>query len=277
MSQRKPRTWPTRERLFVAAVATALFVLPVAAQEQGDVSGVWVLDSGNVAGEVYGELRVVRKDSEAVRISMIDYGTAWIDGAFRGVLRVMPWTFRFDAWGPRRGAATSSQPKAMARRVGSSIVLCKLTERGNGDFVSLWTPSEDGRALIQRASARSCAESVAVKGVADAGLRFVRASTADDSPSSQGALLERLRSVVPVVGEITVRASADLSTLIVGCPTTDCRIVEFHSGIQTGARQLPRGTTATLVFGVEPRPGAGGVQELRDDRDLRSPRLKPST
>ena len=62
-------------------------------------------------------------------------------------------------------------------------------------------------------------------------------------------MLEPMRSVLPAVAEIVVRASPDLSALIVSSPAFDCWILTFHSGIQVGVRTLPRGEHATLSAG----------------------------
>lgn len=71
--------------------------MPVAA-------GLWGLDLEHEQNrDVYGEIRVARETEDSVYVSMVDYGAAWVDGAFRTVLRVIPWTFRVGRWRPRRG------------------------------------------------------------------------------------------------------------------------------------------------------------------------------
>jgi hypothetical protein len=85
------------------------------------------------------------------------------------------------------------------------------------------------------------------------GLRFVRALSADDSALLLYAVLARLRSVVPTVSEVRVSVSTDLSNLIIQCPVTDCRIVEFQSGRQTGTSALKRGTSVAMALDVEIR------------------------
>jgi hypothetical protein len=203
-----------------------LGVLPLLASTQAptDFSGVWVLDSSPTDTRAYGEIRVVRQSPEAVRVTMIDEGTAWIDGRFRDVVRIMPWTFSWNEWAPRRGGPYSSQPRARARWAASSLVLEKSTDRGAGDLVRHWRLDSRDESLIERV------------GSIDA--RFTRLSD---------------HAAVPQRAGISVQVSADLSTVRISCPAIECRVVEFFSGRSTGAAALPPGTERTYPVDAELR------------------------
>jgi hypothetical protein len=239
-----------------AALVAMLVISPcmAAAQTEPALSGVWVLDStGEATGDAYGEVRIVRQGDDGLRLSMIDYGTAWVGGAFRNVVRVMPWTFRYDSWGPRRGGSTSSQPRTKARWNGGTLVLGKLTERGTGDFVWLWNLSEDARRLTQRQGAASWSEVTHETVVQGESLSFLRASHEDAATSSLPSLMDRLRAVLPAAGEILVRVNIDEASVTVSCPAHDCKIVQFQFGRQTGARALRRGEPLALSIDAEIR------------------------
>lgn len=230
---------------YVAGIACVLITLPAvaAAQVPGPFAGVWVLDSEEEASNVYAEVRVVRQADNELRLSMVDYGTAWIGGEFRTVVRIMPWTFRVDAWGPRRGAETSTQPKTRVRISATHLVLGKLTERGNGDFVWVWRLSDDRGQLTHWESRKSWADEPGDGPMRGDGLKFVRASSRDASPKP----IEVART------DIMIRVSPDASSLLASCPAANCRLVEFHSGRQTGTRVLPKGEWITLSLDAEIR------------------------
>ena len=205
----------------VVALASAMLALPAAAlaQAPGGFSGVWVLDSDRrAAGDVYAEFRIVRQNESELWLTMIDYGTAWISGSFRDVVRIMPWTFRFAAWGPRRGSPASSQPRTRVRWSATNLVLGKLTERGTGDFVWIWSLSDDQMKLTQRDSPRPWTEDLGDDVVQGDGLTFLRASPTHESPTSLGVMAARMRQVLPSVREIAVRVSPDASNLLVSAP-----------------------------------------------------------
>jgi hypothetical protein len=246
----------------MASLAAMVAISPCVAVAQTEpvLSGAWVLDSsGGAAGDTYGELRIVRQNADGLQLMMVDYGTAWLGGTFRAVLRVMPWTFRYDSWAPRRGGRTSSQPRTRARWSGRTLVLGKLTERGTGDFVWSWNISDDGRRLIHRQGATGWSDGAQDAEARGDSVSFRRVPRGSESGPAFGTLVERLRAAVPSAGEIAVRVNPDASGLIVSCPASDCRIVQFQSGAQTGASRLMRGESLPLSLDaevrVEPLPG----------------------
>lgn len=222
----------------IVTLACALSALPAAAMAQAPTmySGVWVVEASDTdARDVYGEVRVVRHVDNELRLSMIDYGTAWIGGAFRGVVRIMPWTFRFDDWGPRRGLPGSSQPRTRARLSGGRLVLAKVTERGNGDFVWVWDLSENQTRLAQWESPRSWGQELGDGPVREGAVLFTRTSPPENSTG------------------IVVRLDIEGAGLLAHCPTSDCRIVQFQSGRQIGVSALPKGQPLAIPLDAEVR------------------------
>jgi len=145
-------------RLVCRTVCAVLVLLPVAvtAQSRPDFTGVWVLDAGRKdARDVYGELRVIQQTGEAVRLTMVDFGSAWIQGSFRGVVRFVPWTFPLGWWAPRRGPEDAQQPLARGRLAGGRLVLAKASAQGNADFVWVWSLAGDGSQFVHQETEQS--------------------------------------------------------------------------------------------------------------------------
>src|SRR5687767_354401 len=110
-------------------------------QTTPNFSGVWLLDmTRKDAREAFAEVRVVDQAAEEVRLTMIDYGAMWVEGAFRGVVRFTPWTYRFGSWGPRRGGPSSTQPITRARWSENDLVLVKSPGESFG-HTWLWRTS----------------------------------------------------------------------------------------------------------------------------------------
>ncbi len=235
-----------------------------------DVRGVWVLDPVHAGpGDVYGELRIVEQPGDAIRLTMVDWGQAWIDGAFRDVVRLTPWTFPLGRWAPRRGAEDGPQPLARARQTGDRLVLAKSTAHGTGDFVWVWRVAHDGCGLLHTETARAWDADFAARPPEGRPLCF-QAALSDDS-AAEASVASRLRKLEHsgrVAAGIDVRVTADRSALRITCPHQDCRIVRLEAGVRTGTRPLARGTTAQLPVHSEaviepvpvPRKPAGSRQ-----------------
>ena len=245
----------TLKRATLAALVLGCLAHPssLASQSTAPFSGVWVLDPARKTPlDVYGEVRVVEQRTDDVLLTMVDYGSAWIEGAFRPVVRLVPWTFPFGHWAPRRGGPDSQQPLARSRLTAEGLVLAKLTVYGNGDFVWVWQLGEGDGELTHRGTDQPWN--------ADFGARppeghpdwFVRATLADST--SAGSLEQRIAALAPISAaspEIVMRLSADASTFLVTCPRQNCRIVELTSGRRVGDRPVPMGATASIPVHTE--------------------------
>jgi hypothetical protein len=207
----------------IALFAFLYVASPAAGQPRVDFSGVWLLAPGDWGGLIYGEIRVVRQSEDAIRVAMIDYGTAWIGGRFRDVVRVLPWTFPFDEWAPRRGGPHSSQPRARARWTPAGLLLEKSTDRDTGNVDRLWR-ADDGETLVEQIG-------------------------------TQPSTFRRMgnTTTVPVRSEIDVQLSADRLRVLITCPKMNCQVVEFLSGREVGTARLPRGVIATYGLDAELR------------------------
>jgi len=217
------------ERITVAGFVLAVSI-PAApgAQAPPDVSGVWVLDASRKdAREVYGELRVVEQDEHEVRVTMVDYGTAWIGGGFRPVLRIVPWTYRFDRWAPRRGGPDSTQPVTRARWSGERLVLAKTPGESFG-HVWVWGLDAAAGELRQQETNQTWDSDFTQKDAEGGRTYFLR-----------GGELER--AGVEASREIVIGVDEAARELVVSCPRYDCVLVELLSGRRVGSRPLARG------------------------------------
>jgi len=208
-------------------------------QAQVDFSGAWIIASRQEDGDTYGELRVVRPAADAIRVSMIDYATAWVDGAFRPVVRIMPWTFTLNEWAPRRGGSASRQPRARARYAGETLILEKSTNSGNGNFRWTWRVDNSGE-LRHHDEARQANDVTEFHRIGD---------------GSADAL-----ATLDAIGNIHVRPALDRGLLQITCPIADCNVIRFQSGIQVGVSTLPRGETLEIALDSEVRIEPAGAK-----------------
>jgi hypothetical protein len=213
---------------------------------------VWAVDrERSDATDIYGELRVIDVTDEELRLTIVDYGSAWIAGAFRDAVHVLPWRFRFGRWGPRRGPSDSKQPRTIARWSGEQLVLAKSTFSGNGNFVWMWSLDAGGLELLQQESGRGWDSDFIARPPQGVRTRFVRTAPEDPSLALLRRRAERPGSVVSEPSLILVRPNTDATALLVECPEHDCTMVRFESGRRAGSRPLPQGVVASLALDSE--------------------------
>ncbi len=206
------------------------------AQADVDFSGLWVLDRSDVR-DVYGEIRIIHQTKKEVGLTIIDYGSAWIVDAFRGVVHILPWTFRFDQWGPRRGPPDSKQPKTRAQSRGPRVVLEKSTFSGNGEFTWVWSLDDSRTELLQSQGSSN--------------IYFLRSSPNDPAFASMVQRLTQSGALGSDPPKINVRVNDDSTAVLIDCPEHDCRIVQFENGSRIGTRLLKKGAVAALPLQSE--------------------------
>jgi len=117
----------------------------VHAQQKPDFTGVWVLDpSRSERGGVYGQMRVITQtaaDIDMTALHYAGYSKAW---------NIIPWRFRFDRWGPRRGGERSREPVVQARWDVDKVIAVKSP----GESYSalwIWTLVAGGNEMLVEA------------------------------------------------------------------------------------------------------------------------------
>lgn len=249
---------PTNKVTVLGAVALLEFLtLPVSQQDASGFSGIWVADPADQGIDIYGEVRVVHEGEDAIEMAMLDFGVSWQEevGAYVGRLAIMPWTFRFGRWGPRRGPDDSMAPQARGRWSGEDLVLAKRTASGSGDFVWLWSLEEDGGELVHLETLRNWDSDFAQR-PSGTELRF-RRTTGEDP--ALGLFNREGGSVAgrPKISAVfDVRISEDQTEILVSCPAQNCRVADFERGREARSRALPMGEVAHVPFGVEVHIGA---------------------
>jgi hypothetical protein len=239
-------------RCLILCGTAVMLTESLSAQGDRSVAGLWRLDvERSDARDVYGEIRLIRQSDTEIAMTLADYGSAWIAGAFRGIVSIRPWTFRFGRWGPRRGPAESKQPRTLARRSGSHFVLAKMTFSGSGEFVWLWSIHDEGDTLLQQDTRRSWDEDFTVRHAEGTKTYFVRVRPHDAALASLGDRVVRGGSVAPSSSHIVISANADATTLFATCPEHDCVIGSIENGRRTGARALPEGEAAQVPLDSE--------------------------
>jgi hypothetical protein len=117
----------------------------VDAQQKPDFTGVWVLDpSRSERGGVYGQTRVITQTATEIDMTALhyaDYSKAW---------NIIPWRFRFDRWGPRRGGERSREPVVQARWDGDKVIAVKSPGQSYS-VLWIWTLVAGGRDLLVEA------------------------------------------------------------------------------------------------------------------------------
>jgi hypothetical protein len=236
----------------LSAVVLCLSSVGVGAQREHDYSGLWVLDVDRTdARDVYGEIRLVHQSQREIRLTIVDYGGAWIEGAFRQVVAIRPWVFRIGSWGPRRGPPDSKQPRTIARWSGQEIVLAKSTFSGVGEFVWVWSVNADGAELVQRGTRRSWDSDFEKRPAEGQEIRFRLTSADEPAITSLGQRLARSGNVVTVPTEILVNVNTEATAVLVQCPKQDCTIADIENGARVRRRSLPREQVASIPTGLE--------------------------
>ena len=260
-----PMTRPQRADLVLCVVcaltacAMCISFAPLGAQARPTFSGVWILDvDRSDPGAVYGELRVIDQADGEIHVTMVDYGSAWVQGAFRRVVRVLPWTFRIDRWGPRRGPRDSKQPRTIARWSGEQLVLAKSTFSGSGEFVWVWSLDDTRNQLLQQDTRRSWTEDFDTRRPEGVKTYFRRSNASDPALTTLGQRRLRSGTVAQDRSPIVVRVTEDATALVAECPQQDCTITQIESGLRAGSRSLPRGQVARMSrqseASIEPVP-----------------------
>jgi hypothetical protein len=117
----------------------------VHAQRKPDFTGVWVLDTSRSESDgVYGQMRVIAQTVTAIDMTALHYA------GHSKTWNVIPWRFRFDRWGPRRGGERSREPVVQARWDGDKVVAVKSP----GESYSalwVWTLSAGGNEMLVEA------------------------------------------------------------------------------------------------------------------------------
>src|SRR5688572_8757716 len=183
--------------------AVLLCISPLVVETRPDFSGLWRIDlDHHDARDLYDEIRLIRQTEKGITLTIVDYGSAWIAGEFRDVVHILPWTFRFDRWGPRRGPADSKQPRTRATWTGDTLLLEKATFSGNGEFRWRWNIADDK--IVPQETGGS--------------IWFMRTNPDDASLASLHERLPRRGTIVSKPTGIAVSATAVLDGIIVQCP-----------------------------------------------------------
>jgi hypothetical protein len=241
---------PIAMRITAAAMLmVALSATPARAQQRPDFTGVWMLDaSRSEATGVYGQVRVIAQTDAAIEMTAIhyaDYSKSW---------NVIPWAFRINRWGPRRGGERSREPIVQARWDGEKLIAVKspgesysvlwvwrLAAGGNEMFVDAvgWTSLPRDftfkEASIPAAYARN--RYVYVKRPADACVDCPFAVDESGVHADDGAhaVTFQLRG-----GDLNVT-----------CRATECALMEIVAGRRDTPRTRAAGGSATMSLSAQ--------------------------
>jgi hypothetical protein len=125
----------------VGVVSMALAITPARAQQRPDFNGVWHIDVSRSERDVYGQLRIITQHDTAIEMTALqysDYSRAW---------NVIPWTFRINRWGPRRGGERSREPIVQARWDGDRLIAVKSPGESYS-VLWIWSLAADGREMF---------------------------------------------------------------------------------------------------------------------------------
>jgi hypothetical protein len=120
-----------RSLLFLLGIFFA--VATSAGQASSDFSGVWLLDENRSETKgVDSQVRIVKQSPTLVEMTSIHSAA--------DIINVVPWQFRMDRWGPRRGGEQSREPIVQARWDGEKLVAVKAPGE---NYSVLWIWSLD--------------------------------------------------------------------------------------------------------------------------------------
>jgi hypothetical protein len=127
-------------RSFVFILGIFFTVATVVGQASSDFSGVWVLDEGrSEATGIYGQMRIIKQSPTMVEMTAIHSDSKLIN--------IIPWQFRIDRWGPRRGGEQSPEPLVQARWDGEKLIAVKAPGQ-NYSVLWIWSLESAGNEMV---------------------------------------------------------------------------------------------------------------------------------
>ena len=234
---------------------TSIMSSTASAQTHPDFSGVWSVDVSRSSARAYGQVRVVTQTPDVVQMVAIQrsspFRDSWVASGAKYVpeFDIVPWKFRLNRFGPRRGGDTSHEPLTQARWEGDSLVAFKQIEAHS--FVWIWT-LVDERHMLAESFDRVSPQ-----------FDFKRASLGGRQPTSQHVYTKVPTSDLCDTCDLVVDASG------LHPATADARGVTFRLSTAAAAMATCRDSSCQLIgTGTQRIIGGGETVSLSLDPDV---------
>jgi hypothetical protein len=244
----------TRRSLFLVLGIVCIFTAQVHAQNNPDFSGVWILDpSRSDSQEVYGQMRVIKQTPAEIDMTAIHYA------GYSDVLNVIPWTFRMNRWGPRRGGERSREPIVQARWDGKKLVAVKSPGQSYS-VMWIWALSDAGNEMLVEAinwtyipTGFAFKESSIPSAYTRRKYVYVKSPPIDSCLDCFFTINEQGVTWTPQPGgqHVAFRLQSNAAELAVTCRAKECSFIDIISGSRSGSRKREAGGVATLSVAAQ--------------------------
>jgi len=233
----------------LAAVFATLAATSAAAQEKPDFSGVWLIDASRSERDVYGQMRIVTQSDTAIEMTALQYS------AYSKAWNIIPWTFRINRWGPRRGGEQSLEPIVQARWDGGKLIAVKSPGESYS-VLWIWSLAADGREMfVDAVGWTSLPRDFDFKEssipAAYARNRYVYVKKAADACATCAFTVDERGvhadgDVQPVAFQL--KGNTELSVM---CRVAECALMEIVKGRRDTPRKRTAGGSATIPLSVQ--------------------------
>jgi hypothetical protein len=214
--------------LFGVATATA--------QASSDFSGVWVLDeSRSEATGVYGQMRIIKQSPTLVEMTAIH--------AVSDLINVIPWQFRMNRWGPRRGGEESREPLVQARWDGEKLIAVKAPGE-NYSGLWIWSLESAGQEMVVEAinwtsipTDFNFKEAMIPAAYARYKYVYTKKPASDICATCNFTVGD---------GKVSFQVQEDLFDLAVTCHVKECELIDVVAGKRGSSRKRSQGGVAHI-------------------------------
>jgi hypothetical protein len=238
------------KRQTFALVLALLWGLPLRAhaQQKPDFTGVWLLDtSRSERGGVYGQIRVITQTATEIDLTVLHYAGHSKDW------NVIPWRFRIDRWGPRRGGERSREPVVQARWDRDKVIAVKSPGQSYS-VLWIWTLVAGGNEMLVEAVNWTQIPSdfdfrEASVPAAYARSKYVYVRRPGDSCADCFFAIDEQGVHADVTGQaVAFQLTGSVTEVAVMCRTTECAFIEIVSGRRDSPRKRAAGGIAKVAL-----------------------------
>jgi len=232
------------KRILIAAFVWSLCLQApeLRAQRKPDFTGVWEVDIARSDPGDYGHMRIIKQTETGVDMTAVSY-----DG-YSKLFNAVPWQFRFNRWGPRRGGERSREPKVQARWDGEKVIAVKAPGESYS-VLWMWSLSADGNEMTVESLNWTYIPTDFNFKESSIPSAYVRSRFVYTRTVNAGAFVVDGRGVIWNEDErapLSFRLQSGATELSVQCRARECKFFNIVSGHREDPRKRSSGGQATI-------------------------------